>query len=431
MDDNNHGTHVSGTIGAVGNNGTGVVGVNWNTRIMGLKFLDKNGSGYISNAIDAIDWAVRARQSGVNLRVLNNSWGGGGYSQALKDVIDKAGANDILFVAAAGNNSSNNDASPSYPASYGTANEISVAATTSSDGLASFSNWGATSVDLGAPGVSILSTVRGNGYAFYNGTSMATPHVTGAAALILAACSQTVNGLKSTILNNVDPLGTLAGRVKTGGRLNVYNAIRTCSAPDFSLSVAPSSVTASPGGTATYTVTIQRTAGFSGDVSFSVSGLPAGAGALFDPSPSGGTSSTLTVTVDSSTSAGSTSFTVTGTSGALTHTASATLVVQKPDFSLGISPSSAKVGNRGGKVSYKVTITRTGGFTGAVSLSVTGLPSGASASFNPSSATGTSSTLTITVASSTVNNRYPFTVTGTSDTLVRSVSATLVKGRRW
>src|SRR5439155_4940414 len=143
--------HVSGTIGAVGNNGVGVIGVSPTVRIMGLKFLNSSGSGSTSGAVTAIDWAVKAKQAGVNVRVLSNSWGGGAFSQALLDEINKAGANDILFVVAAGNSATSNDATPSYPCSYHTANEICVAATDSHDGLASFSNFG-SSVDLAAPG---------------------------------------------------------------------------------------------------------------------------------------------------------------------------------------------------------------------------------------------------------------------------------------
>jgi serine protease len=221
MDDNNHGTHVSGTIGATGNNATGIAGVNWNTRIMGLKFLSASGSGFLSDAIEAIDFAIKAKQAGVNIRVLNNSWGGSGFSQALLDEINLAGSNDILFVAAAGNSGANNETTPFYPCAFDAANLVCVAATDQNDGKASFSNYGATSVDLGAPGTNIYSTVRGNGYAYYNGTSMATPHVTGAAALILSVSNLSVSNLKSQLLGGVDLLPALAGKTVTGGRLNL------------------------------------------------------------------------------------------------------------------------------------------------------------------------------------------------------------------
>jgi subtilisin family serine protease len=260
-DDNNHGSHVSGTIGAVGNNGIGVAGVNWTVRLMGLKFLDASGSGFTADAITAIDFAVQAKIAGVNVRALNNSWGGGGFSQALLDEINKAGANGILFVAAAGNNASNNDTTPHYPSSYGAANEIAVAATDQGDGLASFSNFGARSVDLGAPGTNVLSTIIGSQYAYFNGTSMATPHVTGAAALILSAPGQgglSVAQLKSAIMNNVDPLPSLSGITVTGGRLNVCKAIPGCGAPPVATATPTPTSTptaAPPGSTATPTPT--------------------------------------------------------------------------------------------------------------------------------------------------------------------------------
>ena len=162
MDDNFHGTHVAGTIGAVGNNGAGVTGVNWTTTIMALKFLDQTGHGSIANAVTAIDFAIQAKIDGVNVRVLNNSWGGGADSQALRDVIQKANDHDILFVAAAMNDAVNLDVFPRYPAGYNLPNIIAVAATDNRDALASFSDYGPHSVHLAAPGLSILSTMPGN-----------------------------------------------------------------------------------------------------------------------------------------------------------------------------------------------------------------------------------------------------------------------------
>jgi len=232
MDDNAHGTHVSGTIGAAGNNGVGVTGLNWITRIMGLKFLDSTGSGSISNAIDAIEFGLQAKTifgGSANLRVLSNSWAGSGFSQSLLNEINKAATADVLFVAAAGNNGTNNDTSPTYPASYNAANVITVAATSSTDGLASFSDFGATTVHLGAPGVNILSTLPNSSYGYYSGTSMATPHVSGAALLLLSKCALNTVALKSLILSNVDLIPSLAGMTVTGGRLNVNKAIRSCS----------------------------------------------------------------------------------------------------------------------------------------------------------------------------------------------------------
>jgi subtilisin family serine protease len=185
MDDNLHGTHCAGTIGAVGNNRNGVVGVNHRVKLMALKFLDNKGSGSLSNAIKAIDYAVTMkRKHNIARLVLSNSWGGGGYSQALYDAIDRARAAGILFVAAAGNEANDNDSSPAYPGSYDISNVVSVAAIDRDGNLAGFSNYGTTTVDIAAPGVSIYSTAPNGGYATLSGTSMATPHVSGALALL-------------------------------------------------------------------------------------------------------------------------------------------------------------------------------------------------------------------------------------------------------
>jgi len=234
MDDHFHGTHVSGTIGAVGNNGTGVVGVNWTTSIIAGKFLGASGTGSTSDAIDAIDFMIQTKAhfgAQANIRVLNNSWGGGGFSQALQNKITDANDANMLFAAAAGNNSVDIDTNPQYPAAYPVANVLAVAATTSSDVLASFSNYGHDTVPLAAPGDLIYSTNLGGGYRYASGTSMATPHVTGAAALVLSACSLTTAQLKDNLIANVDPVGALTGLVTTGGRLNVNHAIRACSGP--------------------------------------------------------------------------------------------------------------------------------------------------------------------------------------------------------
>jgi subtilisin family serine protease len=233
MDDNDHGTHVSGTIGAVGNNSLGVVGVNWTTRIIGAKFLSSSGSGSTANAIRAIEFLVQAKQifgASANVRVLSNSWGGGGFSQALLDEINIANANGMLFVAAAGNSTRDNDAVPFYPASYDAPNVIAVAATDQHDALASFSNYGAESVDLGAPGIFVLSTTRNNTYKSFSGTSMATPHVSGTAALVLSKCALNTAALKSNLLANVTPLASMASTL-SGGRLNADASLRSCAAP--------------------------------------------------------------------------------------------------------------------------------------------------------------------------------------------------------
>ncbi|HCQ20978.1 MAG TPA: hypothetical protein DIU28_05840, partial [Anabaena sp. UBA12330] len=238
MDVQGHGTHVSGTIAGKGNNGVGVTGVAWNAKIMPLKFLDDTGSGSTSNAISAINYATAK-----GVKITNNSWGGGGYSQALYDAINAAGQQGALFIAAAGNESNNNDTLPSYPASYNLANIISVASTTRTDSLSSFSNYGLTSVDLGAPGSDIYSTTPNNTYSTYSGTSMASPHVAGAAALVWSENpTWTAQQVKNTLMNTGDSIAALAGKTVSGKRLNVYNALVSSSLPSVTVGVSPATV---------------------------------------------------------------------------------------------------------------------------------------------------------------------------------------------
>jgi subtilisin family serine protease len=231
-----HGTHVAGIIGAVGDNGIGVTGVNQRTTILPVKWLDSQGNGATSDLIEALQRVLEAKQAGVNVRVVNDSatFVGTAPSQALADQIDLLGANGILFVTAAGNTAEDNDdpTKRRYPCGYGLATEICVTASDQQDRLARFANYGDETVDLAAPGVNIYSTLRGGRYGFISGGSMAAPQVAGAAALILAQQNLTVGALKDAILTNVDPLPSLAGLVRTGGRLDICKALVGCGVGD-------------------------------------------------------------------------------------------------------------------------------------------------------------------------------------------------------
>jgi len=226
MDDNGHGTHCAGIIGAEGDNGEGIAGINWNVKIMPLKFLGRGGFGSVDDAIEAINYAIDRKQHGVNIRVISASWGSTQRSKALEDVIRAAGDAGILFVAAAGNDSSNNDKRPHYPSNYDLPNVISVAALDRSDNLAGFSNFGAKTVHVAAPGKDILSTWLGNNYREASGTSMATPYVSGVAALVIAnEPSISMAKLRSRLLTSVDKIDSLAGKVESGGRINAAKAL--------------------------------------------------------------------------------------------------------------------------------------------------------------------------------------------------------------
>ncbi len=220
-DDMGHGTHVAGIIGAVGGNGVGVSGVNWTTRIMPLKFLGASGGGTTSDAIACIDYLVAMRNRGENIRVVNCSWGSTERSRALEDAIETAAREQILFVCASGNDGVNTDQVPHFPSSYESDAVVSVAALGPDETLASFSNWGAESVDIAAPGVEILSTLPNGQYGFASGTSMAAPFVTGVAALVVSGAPNLKDGtLRDRLLKHSTAVGTFSGKLLSGGRLS-------------------------------------------------------------------------------------------------------------------------------------------------------------------------------------------------------------------
>lgn len=220
-DDNDHGTHVAGTIGAKGNNQLGVVGVNWDVSLIPIKFLNDRGSGTTEHAVEAVNYAVK-----MGAQVINASWGGDPYSRALEEAIENARDNNVLFVVAAGNDTFDNDVEKQYPAAYTTENLISVAATDNRDLLANFSNYGRNSVHLSAPGVLITSTVPNNGYAAFSGTSMAAPHVAGIAALMWSIESKfSYKEVKARLMNSSDVQYDQKRKIISQGRVNAYNAV--------------------------------------------------------------------------------------------------------------------------------------------------------------------------------------------------------------
>lgn len=226
IDDHGHGSHTSGTIAAKGNDGYGIVGVAWEASIMGVKFLSAEGGGSLADAVKAIDYTTKMK-----VDMTSNSWGGGGYSEALYEAIKRAGDAGILFIAAAGNSSSDNDSDPEYPASYDLDNIISVAAIDNAGQMAYFSCYGKTTVDVAAPGVNVYSTTP-FGYESWSGTSMATPHVTGVAALLRAANpTMTASQIKERIIKTAVPMGNLRGKMVSNGLVNAYYALTNTAPP--------------------------------------------------------------------------------------------------------------------------------------------------------------------------------------------------------
>lgn len=221
MDDQGHGTHCAGTIGAIHDNKVGVAGVMSEVTIIPVKFLDSSGSGTLENAVKSIDYATE-----LNVDLMSNSWGGGGYSAAMYEAIKRASDKGIIFTAAAGNDSANNDTEPSYPASYDVPNVVSVAALTAQNDLAYFSSYGKNTVHIAAPGHNILSTLKGGKYEVMSGTSMATPHVSGVLGLLLAKEGRMPHEvMKERLTMTGVPVKGLRGKTQTASRIDAYNLL--------------------------------------------------------------------------------------------------------------------------------------------------------------------------------------------------------------
>ncbi len=409
-DDNGHGTHVSGSIGAVGNNGVGVVGVNWQTSIISFKFLGANGSGSSSDAIAAIDLAIALRTrfpNEANLRILNNSWGGGGFSTALAQAISRARVNGILMVFAAGNEARNNDAGSglaAYVQSYD--NIIAVAASDSNDNLASFSNFGATSVHLAAPGVGIVSTHRNGTYANLSGSSMATAYVSGAAALLLSACPVTHWEARNLLISTVDARLGLTGRVSTGGRLNVDRAIQLCATPRVLLDASPAQQRTPSGGTVTFTLTPRRYGNVTATPSVQITGAPAGVTVVRSGTPAFGVGETITVRVGANVPVATYTLTATLTAGTYRASTPLTLVVERPP-SFALVPASAPVRlNQGTQAFLSVRISRDLNFGAPVTVRLANLPNGVTSAPATIAGNATSAVVSINVPANATLGRY-------------------------
>jgi|GEM_PF-2427469 len=396
MDDHGHGTHTAGTIAAEGNNGLGVVGVTWKAKIMPLKFLNSGGSGSSEDAALAIIYAAD-----MGAKVASNSWGCGPsfdcFSQTLEDAIEYAQNKGMLFVAAAGNAGNDNDMIMTYPCTSIQSNVVCVAATDDSDKMAFFSSFGANTVDLGAPGVNILSTVPTgscvlcdpSGYISLSGTSMATPHVSGVAALIFSAFpSFQLEEIKENLLGGVDSNSTLAGKTVTGGRLNAEKALNI----NFLISSSSGDQMVLSGESITFTITVASLNGFSSPVTLNLLSPDPTITGTFDINPiippaNGSADITLTVSTSLGTARGNYSLGVQGRNPqGEVHTFMVHLNVFGPDFTISVNPYSQTMGPNG-LLNYTISVTSHEGYSAPVALSQTAPDPALSGNFSPSMVT--------------------------------------------
>jgi hypothetical protein len=422
-DEHGHGTHVAGTIGATGNNGVGLTGVNWQTSMVTMKFMGANGTGAGSDAIAAIDLVVELRKqfpTEADIRIVNNSWGSPTYSAALNAAIGRARLANVLMVFAAGNDGKENTADTGL-SQYVQANPnvIAVAASDSNDALATFSNRSKSFVHLAAPGVGILSAFKGGQYAIASGTSMAAPHVSGAAALVLSACSLAFDRLRESLLLNVDARVGLVDVVATGGRLNVDRAIQSCkgsTAPaSIRLEAASTVLRVRPGAGGSYSLTPRKTGTVTTVPVLTVTGLPAGVTMAPIAASRYDVAQTITLNTSASAKPGNYTLMATLTAGTLRSFLPLAFSVQAPpSFSLVQFPGTVRI-DQGAQSRMTVQIIRDPGFSGAVTVRVVNPPQGltAASATIPAGANATT-LLPITVAGTTAPGSYDLSLVAES-----------------